>query len=234
MATAGFQAINDAGTFSVTDKNPTLCFITKGSVTCPGWGSPTGLTGLGSGVVITPPSGYTEMVMAYRSNGLFISAEAAAMVNPGQQFKVFGPSTTTVEWFLFARSLNTPSSHGSGAGLQIFDALGRNTFDSSAKPGKVMEVVNLPLPVQGPGNQVLYNGAAFPTGKTYAAVPRYYSERIYQPMPPISEVKYYTACMRCSTNLLVQEYMYIRGISDTMDQGRWGGGAILLVDVTGY
>ena len=230
MATAGFEAYNDAGTFSVTDKNPTLGFIAKGSVVCPGWGSPSGGTGLGSGIVITPPSGYTAMVMAYRSNGLFIPAECIPTSGLGTTFKVFGPNTTTVEWFLFGRSQKTPSSHGSGAGLQVFDAMGRNTFDSSMRPGYVMDVATPSVPAQTLGTKVLYNGGAFPGGKQYAAVPRFYAERIYQ---PTSTAQYYIACMSCGSNLRIEEYMHTTGPSDTYDASQWTGGACMLVDVTG-
>lgn len=225
MADAGFEVINDAGTFSVSSRNPTLAFIQKGTTLLNTFVPAVGGVELAHYKgTITLPSGYDSIVVAVRTSTYLWQF----LPDPVSVFRC-AASGQSLTWYMFARPA-TPS--GSGAGIQIFDENGKCTFDSNAKPGRVMGVTRVSYSgAQQFDPKTLHTGAAWPAGKTYAMVPFSYTERVYQSG---INVRYFSSEFSCNANLAIRERLYTSGTTDTSDAFIGGQAGAMLIDVTGY
>lgn len=231
MAEAGLQIINDSGTFLVSDKNPTLAFVAKGSTTLnqPFTSFEPNAQQYWRG---TPalPSGHGASVLAVRSSGFFFPDFNGATPRYGSDV-----SGTVIQWYMFARP--QPTS-GSGAGLQVFDEAGRCTYDSNQRVGKVIQRLATPGQTAFASTmpQTNYTGPLFPTGKTYAAVVTGSSSRgaMLEVDPRGRPIYRLNPMISISNRVTVKERISWWSTTDTDD--RYAGGSIvsLIIDVTGY
>lgn len=231
MSEAGLQIINDSGTFLISDKNPTLAFVAKGSTILdqPYTGPEPNAQPYWRG---TPslPSGYSACVLAVRSSGFFFPDFDGTTPRYGSDV-----AGTVIDWYMFARPL---AGSGSGAGLQVFDEAGRCTYDSEQRVGKVVQVLNTPgvSAFGGVVPETTYTGPLFPSGKTYALVLASGGLRVAmtEPNPSGATAYYIEPMISCSDRVIVKERLAWYGTTDTDDRAAGGNTTSLIIDVTGY
>lgn len=132
--TAGLELINNSGTVLINAENPNLAFRAKGSLTGSGTFTITGINCPVVGINCTGGrAGITAISTSGTSKTYTVTASSGSVVT---------------EWYHFDL-LTAPSS---GPGLQLFNASGQLTFDSSAK---ILRVVNA---------EWVWNYAADPNG----------------------------------------------------------------------
>lgn len=231
MAEAGLQIINDSDTFLVSDKNPTLGLVAKGSTTLNQSVTPIepNASTYWRG---TPslPSGHSAYVLAVRSSGFFFPDFNGKTPRYGTDV-----SGTVISWYMFARPV---AGSGSGAGLQVFDEAGRCTYDSEQRVGKVVQVLDTPGQTAFGSivPQTNYTGPLFPVGKTYAVIVAQNLDRVAMTAPnPLGAPAYTIGTMiSCSDRIVVKERSRWNAITDTDDRAAGGTTKSLIIDVTGY
>lgn len=132
MANAGFQIINDHLTTLIDSNYANLALIDSGTVAV---ASNTAADGYAGGVTLNNPRGGLPLI--------FISCTGFVNIHPvypGSFGYRMATGVTSFKWWAFAPP-NTSAS-GPGQGLQVFDANGNCTFDSSLKYLRVAEVLN--------------------------------------------------------------------------------------------
>lgn len=120
---AGLQVINNYGTVLIADTNPSLSLKEKRTVTI-----------AANGRVTFSFTGVELPMLSFRCNTI---VHSQYMTRSGSTitYTLSGAVGAVITLYLFDRPVPTT---GSNAGLQVFDAAGRCTFDSSGKYGIIV------------------------------------------------------------------------------------------------
>lgn len=215
--TAGLEVRNDYGTFLITDRDPSLALRYKRTISTDG-----------TGYATTTFSGVEIPIVAIRSSATVYAVTQHRSASSVTVTLWSQPANSSVELFVFDRPIETPGNFG----LQVFDADGKCTFDSSRQYGRVV-ASNPPV-----GDWIGVSG------RTYAAAilsQRWLHEFENTNQPGVFDHYYYSSAVRSIPNGMWTSPRYVYQVVPESHPARpdnyFRGNSqplIVVLDVTGY
>jgi hypothetical protein len=167
--TAGFESINDAGTYQITDSYPNVQFKSKATVTMSSTTYVTGGPSFGDisfyyyDVVVT---GAIYPVVALASTD-FVSLTKLTISGTTWTYRIASAVAATITYYVFDRAPTTANY-----GLEIYDASGNLTFSSASKNMDMKSYLSSFTYYTPSGAAAYYaSDITMTSGRTYAIVP---------------------------------------------------------------